>query len=136
VVLGAIHKSRAVGKLTSGNWLRATGFGRGLIGNRASEWVDPGRVDPGTPILGRSPIGNHYKRADDWSFYQIGVSENGGSPKIKKPKQIKNIGRTNKPPTFLIARHFVQWSDDQNGLSCFRAFGPKQAEAVRTLHVR
>ena len=41
------------------NWLRETGFGRGLIGNPASGGVDSGRVDSGTPRFGRGLIGNH-----------------------------------------------------------------------------
>ena len=76
-------------------------------------------------------------RMRDWSFYQIGVSENGGSPKSRNQNKARTSEELKNHPLFLSPfPSFYPLVRRPNGLSCFRAFGAKQAEALRVIRVR
>jgi len=75
--------------------------------------------------------------AGDWSFYQIGVSENGGSPNSRNQDKARTseVPR-NHPLSLSPFPSFGPMVKRPNGSAYFRAFGPKQAEDVRIMRVR
>ena len=71
-----------------------------------------------------------------WSFYQTGVSKNGGSPKSRHQNKARTSQEPKDHPRFLSPfPSLYPMVRRPGGFSYFRALGPKQA-AVRTLRVR
>ena len=90
-------------------------------------WDRPTKTRSQRAIWGSKPD-TTVIRMGDWSFYQIGVSENGGSPKSRNQRSKARTSEEpkNHPLSLSPFPSFCPMVRRPNGLSYFRAFGPKQ----------